>query len=283
VSQHGNVPKPWTLDELAHAGSEHLDRDYVAAYDGKSGVDPVDDLASLHRHGFDRTSTLIDLGAGTGRFSLLAAPVCSRVVAVDVSAAMLDFLRRKINAAGVPNIECVEAGFLSYEHEGPSADAVYTRNALHHLPDFWKAVALDRIAQMLRVGGVLRLRDLIYDFRPTEADAAISRWLDGASTSPALGYTRRELIEHVRSEYTTFSLAAGADDRRCRLRHRRRRLRPVHLRPLHLRQALKPAALPGLRFQARASASGYRDFGDGCSPSRSGPIAPAVRTSSRPS
>jgi hypothetical protein len=41
---------------------------------------------------------------------------------------------------------------------------VYTRNALHQLPDFWKAVALDLVGQMLRPGGVLRLRDLLHDF-----------------------------------------------------------------------------------------------------------------------
>lgn len=41
------------------------------------------------------------------------------------------------------------------------------RNVLHRLPDFWKAIALDRIARMLWPGGVLCLRDLIFGFRPT--------------------------------------------------------------------------------------------------------------------
>jgi hypothetical protein len=72
---------------------------------------------------------------------------------------------------------------------------VHTRNALHQLPDFWKAVALDRIGRMLRPGGVLRLRDLVYDFQPSEADAVFQ---------PALGYTRADLAEHIRSESSTF-------------------------------------------------------------------------------
>jgi ubiquinone/menaquinone biosynthesis C-methylase UbiE len=80
---------------------------------------------------------------------------------------MLQLLRERAAAAGVANLECVQAGFLSYQHAGPPADAVYTRNALHQLPDFWKALALDRIGRMLRPGGVLRLRDLIYDFQPS--------------------------------------------------------------------------------------------------------------------
>jgi SAM-dependent methyltransferase len=86
---------------------------------------------------------------------------------------MLKLLRERAAEAGVTNLECVQAGFLSYEHAGPPVDAVYTRNALHQLPDFWKAVALGRIARMLRPGGVLRLHDLIYDFQPGEADAVL--------------------------------------------------------------------------------------------------------------
>ncbi len=97
----------------------------------------------------------------------------------------------------------MQAGFLSYQHAGTPADAVYTRNALHQLPDFWKAVALDRIAGMLRPGGVLRLRDLIYDFQPSQADAVVQRWLDSAADDPARGYTRADLAEHIRSEYST--------------------------------------------------------------------------------
>jgi hypothetical protein len=98
----------------------------------------------------------------------------------------------------------VRAGFLTYQHGGPPADGVYTRNALHQLPDFWKAVALDRIAGTLRPGGVLRLRDLIYDFRPSEADKVLDRWLDGAVGDPARGYTRQDFAEHIRTEHSTF-------------------------------------------------------------------------------
>jgi hypothetical protein len=57
---------------------------------------------------------------------------------------------------------------------------------------------------MLRTGGVLRLRDLIYDFQPSEADAVVERWLEGAADDPARGYTRADLAEHIRTEYSTF-------------------------------------------------------------------------------
>jgi ubiquinone/menaquinone biosynthesis C-methylase UbiE len=199
------MTKPWMLDELAHAGPEHLDPDFVAGYEGKQGYpDPAEDLAVLAAHGLDATSTVVDLGAGTGRFALAAARWFGQVTAVDISPAMLQLLRERAAAAGVANLECMQAGFLSYQHAGPAADAVYTRNALHQLPDFWKAVALDRIGRMLRPGGVLRLRDLIYDFQPSQADTVFQRWLEGAADDPARGYTSADFAEHIRTEHSTF-------------------------------------------------------------------------------
>ncbi|WP_123684169.1 class I SAM-dependent methyltransferase [Amycolatopsis thermoflava] len=186
---------PWMLDELAHAGPEHLDPGFVAGFDRKQGrPDPSEDLALLDGH------TVVDLGAGTGRFAMAAAKRFDRVVAVDVSPAMLAVIR----SAGLPNVECVQAGFLTYEHRGEPADAVFTRHALHQLPDFWKAIALHRIAGMLRPGGLLRLRDLIYDFQPGETETVLRDWFDQAVTDPEVGYTRDDLAEHVRTEHSTF-------------------------------------------------------------------------------
>jgi len=200
---------PWTLDELAHAGPEHLDPDFVAGYDRKAGYEAgmgdVDaDLDELTRRGLDRTATLVDLGAGTGRLALAAAARFGRVVAVDVSPAMQRVVRERAASAGLTNLLCVRAGFLSYEHTGAPADAVCTRNALHQLPDFWKVMALERVARLLRPGGVLRLRDLIFDFRPDAAEEVIGRWLDRAASDPARGYTRADFAEHLRTEYSTF-------------------------------------------------------------------------------
>jgi hypothetical protein len=112
--------------------------------------------------------------------------------------------RDRAQKAGLVNLDCVQAGFLGYQHAGARVDAVYTRNALHHLPDFWKALALNRIAAMMRTGGLLRLHDLIYDFQPPEAERVLDRWLDSAAADPARGYTREDFAEHIRSEYSTF-------------------------------------------------------------------------------
>jgi SAM-dependent methyltransferase len=195
----------WFPDELAHAGDEHLDPEYVQGYDRKAGTDPAEDVALLRDLGLNESSTLVDLGAGSGTFALAAAPLCRRVVAVDVSSAMLTFLKEKAQRLGISNLECVNSGFLTYGHRGDPADFVYSRNALHHLPDFWKAIALERISSILKAGGVLRLHDLVYSFEPREAESTIEAWLDSAVDRPEIGWTRSEFEKDIREEYITFS------------------------------------------------------------------------------
>jgi ubiquinone/menaquinone biosynthesis C-methylase UbiE len=200
-----SVAEPWMIDELAHAGPEHLDPDFVAGYERKQGYpDPADDLGVFERQGLGPGSEVVDLGAGLGQFALAAAGRFGHVTAVDVSPAMVTALRERAAAAGLANLDCVQAGFLSYQHSGPPADGVYTRHALHQLPDFWKVLALDRIAAMLRPGGVLRLRDLIYDFAPGEAGEIFGGWFAHAASDPAQGYTGEDYAVHIRTEFSTF-------------------------------------------------------------------------------
>jgi ubiquinone/menaquinone biosynthesis C-methylase UbiE len=179
------MTESWTLDELSHAGPEHLDEAFIAGYDRKQGYpDPAADLAAFAASGLDAASTVVDLGAGTGQFAIPAARSFALVIAADVSPAMIAALRGKAAASGLGNLNCVRAGFLSLTHDGPPADGVYTRNALHQVPDFWKGIALRRIADMLRPGGVLRLRDLIYDFSPAEAAIRYSPAAAAQSDNP---------------------------------------------------------------------------------------------------
>ena len=193
------------LDELAHTGPEHLDETFIAGYDRKQGYpDPAEDLAAFQAHGLGASSVIVDLGAGTGQFALAAARRFGQVTAADVSPAMAAALRGRAATAGLANLRCVRAGFLSYDHDGPLADGVYTRNALHQIPDFWKGLALRRIADMLRPGGVLRLLDLIYDFQPHEAGEVFAGWLENAAADPADGYTAGDYAEHIRTEFSTY-------------------------------------------------------------------------------
>jgi SAM-dependent methyltransferase len=195
----------WLLDELASAGRENLDETHVAHYDAKEDAGAAQEVAFLTGLGLGRESVVVDLGAGTGQFTLAAAPACARVVAVDVSPLMLAALGRKVAAAGLDNVEVVQAGFLTYEHRGQPADLVYSRYALHHLPDFWKAVALARVRDALRPGGLLRLWDVVYSFEPVQAPERVERWCASVPAGGEGDWNRWELEEHVRDEHSTFT------------------------------------------------------------------------------
>lgn len=197
----------WWLDELDHAGRENRDEVHAARYDAKEDADAGEEVRMLQDAGvLGPASTVIDLGAGTGQFALAAGAVSQRVVAVDVSPVMLARLEQKIHDTGVRNIDCVSAGFLSYEHRGAAADLVYSRYALHHLPDFWKAIALSRVADVLRPGGTLRLWDIVYHFAPADAEHRLEAWIAETMAADAeQGWTRAELAEHVRDEHSTFT------------------------------------------------------------------------------
>jgi SAM-dependent methyltransferase len=190
----------WYLDERAHAGPEHLDPAYVASYDAKTRLDLDAALEALRRHGLGPYTTFVDVGCGTGLLAAAAAVDARRVVGVDVSPAMLEVARGRSDA-----VVWVEAGFLTYEHEGDPPQLVHSRNALHHLPDFWKGVALARLHDLLAPAGILVLRDLVYDFEPAGADDRIEEWLAAAAPTPREGWTRSELEEHVRDEHSTFT------------------------------------------------------------------------------
>jgi ubiquinone/menaquinone biosynthesis C-methylase UbiE len=193
----------WFPEELGHAGPEHLDPTYVAAWDTKAAWDPAEDVDLLLRGGIGRDSVVLDLGAGTGTFALAMAPRCARVIAADISPAMVEAMHSR--SAGLPNVEVVRAGFLTYAAPAASIDAVFTRHALHQLPDFWKVVALIRIHRLLAAGGLLRVRDLFLSVRPADLDEAVEAWLAGATAVATTGWTRRELEAHLREEHSTFT------------------------------------------------------------------------------
>lgn len=187
-----------------YSGVDFMDREVAAAYDQQSGSDPSEDAALLDALGVDVGSTLVELGGGSGGLAIEAARRCRRVVAVDLSPAMSEQVAGRVAALALSNLEVVTAGFLTYRHEGPPVDFVVTRNALHHLPDFWKVEALRRIARLLRPGGVLFANDLIFSFRPAQADQYITAWLDSRPVGPT-GFSRAVCAAHLREEFSTYS------------------------------------------------------------------------------
>jgi putative AdoMet-dependent methyltransferase len=160
----------WLYDEFKQIGKDYGDEAEVDLYD-TSHADFRDIKAEaeavLVMLDIQPETVLIDFGAGTGTFAITAAQRCHTVHAVDISPAMLRYARRKATTAGVTNIHWHHAGFLTYEHSGEPVDVITTTFALHHLPDYWKGIALKRLHAVLKPGGQFYLRDVIME----EADS----------------------------------------------------------------------------------------------------------------
>lgn len=194
----------WQYDEYKQVGVDYDDPAEVEAYDSRHAQ--FRDVASECAHILDTLavtpqSVVIELGTGTGAFAIHAARRCASVYAVDVSGPMLEFVRQRANKAGLKNITFCHAGFLTYEHTGVLADALVTSMALHHLPDFWKGMALARMNSMLRPGGLLYIHDVI--FNQINAGFNISRWIDKLGEIGG-AQLQNEVATHVREEFSTF-------------------------------------------------------------------------------
>jgi len=206
MSHKTTATPSWQYDERAKAGVDYEDAAIAAEYDSRHAkfrdfekdarvVMQLLDLQPEH--------TVIDLGCGTGAFVIPAARSCRKVYAVDISRAMLDRCTEKARAAGLNNIETHCAGFLTYEHKGDPVDAIVSVAALHHLPDFWKAVAFKRMYDMLKPGGKLYLFDVIFTFPIDSYQIEFNCWVNGMAEKAGQSMAQ-ETIVHIRDEYSTF-------------------------------------------------------------------------------
>ncbi len=145
--------------------------------------------------------TAIDIGCGTGAFAIHAAKYLKKVYAVDVSENMLNIAKSKAESRGIDNIEFCNSGFLQFQVSS-KVDVVISKWAFHHLPDYWKQVALLNINGLLKMDGIFLLTDLVFTFDP-DYEKPVEAMINGLSN--ALG---KDLINetkiHIRDEYSTF-------------------------------------------------------------------------------
>lgn len=193
----------WHYDEMRQVGVDFESPDQVDEYDSKQGSDRTAERELIRRLGITPGELVVDLGCGTGSFAREAARTGARVRAVDVSESMLAFVRSASAREGLSGIDCEHAGFLTFAAEPDSFDCIVSRFALHHLPDFWKQVALIRVARALKPSGRLYLRDVVFSFDPSSYEAAINAWV--RRMPDISGFSQSEFETHVREEYSTFS------------------------------------------------------------------------------
>lgn len=92
-----------------------------------------DPLYRRLRQATGRRSTVLDVGAGPGRFALALAPHVAAVTAVDPSGAMLDICRRRARRDALSNVVCVHGRWEDVEV--PRADVAFCSYVLPLIAD----------------------------------------------------------------------------------------------------------------------------------------------------
>jgi SAM-dependent methyltransferase len=136
---------------------------------------------------------MLEIGAGTGKATVLFARAQRELVAVEPGANLAAVLRR--NVAAFPLVSVEETRFEAYT--GGGFDLVYAAQAMHWVDP---AVRYTKVREVLRPGGALAV---IYNQKAAieqspemmalrrELDAAYAQWLPGTGEPDEVGATIR--------------------------------------------------------------------------------------------
>lgn len=174
-------------------------------------------------------TTMLDVGAGTGRHALALAPFVAHVTAVDPSEAMLGYLREDVVSQGLKNVDSVLADWMEAEVSG--ADVVCCSHVLYPIADVvpftrkLDAHAAERVFVYLRVdplptdlglwsafhGIPLQLQPMALDLLNVLAQIGIAADLEVAQHRFTWTFADLdEAVEHIRNALCLREDDAGA-------------------------------------------------------------------------
>src|SRR3954470_1777053 len=185
----------------------------AAEYDGKWGIDFHEIGANqvlgkirkaLGRRELGRFETALEVGAGTGYFSLnmLRAGVLGHATCLDISPGMLETLRGNAQRLGLSGlVETVAADGERLPFDDESFDLVFGHAVLHHLPDLDRAFR--EFKRVLKPGGMLvfagepsRQGDRIAAYPKRYAMKAAPAWRRLMRAQPSPGHDHAPAAAH---------------------------------------------------------------------------------------
>src|SRR3954470_18750053 len=191
------LARDWYYNQRRQLGLDSA----VASICGRHDDSDLCARAALTTLGVQRGWRVADIGCGNGVLACEAALMGAEVDAIDISPAMLALAEIQARDRKVA-IRTQSAGLLSFAYQPDTYDLVVSEFALHHLPDFWKAVALSRIHGALKPGSSFYLRDIVFSSMPDGPERDVEEWADFNINNH--GLARDGVITHMRDEYSTF-------------------------------------------------------------------------------
>ncbi|WPR75989.1 class I SAM-dependent methyltransferase [Algoriphagus sp. NG3] len=194
----------WKYNEFKQVGKDYSSEEEVNVYESSHAdfrdikQESVDLIEKLKLKAND---VLADFGSGTGIFAMEAAKVCKKVFAVDISSKMLAYSNNKAIQNSITNIEFCNSGFLNFKIDDESLNFATSTFSFHHLPDYWKGIALERLNRMLVYGGCLYIKDVVIEKENSTRN--IQAFID---RQELLGgdFLRDDAEVHFREEFSTY-------------------------------------------------------------------------------
>jgi putative AdoMet-dependent methyltransferase len=196
------TPPAWQWNEFQQVGTDYADAGEVERYDRRMAEFrdlPAENAAILEMLSLPEHASVLEIGTGTGHFARAAVAAGHRVTALDVSPAMLAYAQSRAKAEGLAGIEFRHAGFVTFSADPGAFDAAVSVAVLHHLPDVWKAFALENIYRMLKPGARLLLADVVFAWTGRDDHRQFDAFVDAVPES-----MRVESVRHIAQEYSTF-------------------------------------------------------------------------------
>jgi ubiquinone/menaquinone biosynthesis C-methylase UbiE len=104
---------------------------------------------------------LLEIGPGTGYYTLSVAARAGTVDVFDLQPEMLDHTMRRAAEAGLRNVEPRQGDARSLPYDDASFDGAFLTTVLGEIPD--QQAALDELARVLRPGGRLVVGETVLD------------------------------------------------------------------------------------------------------------------------
>jgi ubiquinone/menaquinone biosynthesis C-methylase UbiE len=126
----------------------------IAFLDSKQRESLIPPEALISQMPIQKNHTLLDVGAGSGFFTLpMAESTSSKVYAMDPDRRMLSIIEEKAKEKGLNNIELIQAYLENLSIQNDSIDFVMASLILHEVSSLSKA--LSKIYEVLKTGGHL--------------------------------------------------------------------------------------------------------------------------------
>ena len=115
-------------------------KDYMDKWDGQAFIDAMK---------LDKGKSVLEIGCGTGRIAIKTAPLCERLVGIDISSKTIE--RASENLESLQNVKLICDDFMSCQF-AEGFDVIYSSLTFMHIEN--KLTAIKKVASLLLGDGL---------------------------------------------------------------------------------------------------------------------------------